>query len=241
MADDKLIRVTCEGAGLVPIEQMTVLQGNLKTLDQDARDRLRKSILTHGITFPFHIWRQKDLCYILDATQRYHVLHDLIREGFHVPPLPVAWIHAKDKREAAMKLLAAASQYGQVTNEGLRNFVNTFDLVPRKVVEIHRMPGVDMSAWLKQVEQISKQITIKGGGGDPSNTKSKTQAEDLQRFLNNDARHLILLYKLDIYDHVVARFDQLKAHYGCENISEAVLKAVEEILNASAKNRRGRK
>lgn len=231
MAEAKMIRVSCEGADVLPLDQMTVLQGNLKTLDPVAREQLKKSILTHGVTFPFHLWRSKDANYILDATQRYYVVHDLRREGYTVPDLPVVWIEAKDKRDAAMKLLAAASQYGVVTNEGLTSFVNTFDLVPRKVFDMHRMSNIDMSAWVKQIEQIKlDNVKFAASKGDPSNTKSKTQADDINRFLNNDARHLILLYKLDIYDAVVAKFDRLKVHYGCEDISTALLRAVDEVL-----------
>jgi hypothetical protein len=121
--NSKTIRVTCTGAATLPLEKLLPLQGELKTITPDRAAKLRASILRHGITFPFFVWRNGDKNFIIDAHQRDKVLQGLQTEGWTVPPVPVAWIEAADEKEAREKILLCNSQYGQMNESSLGAFI----------------------------------------------------------------------------------------------------------------------
>jgi hypothetical protein len=123
MKKNKTIRITCTAASTLPLAKMLPLQGDLKTLSEDNSGKLKASIIKHGITFPFFIWKNRGKHFIIDAHQRDKVLRQLQKEGWTVPPMPVAWIEARDEREAKEKILLCNSQYGQMTEESLGAFI----------------------------------------------------------------------------------------------------------------------
>ena len=86
----KSIQVKCSAAINVPLADLTPLQGDLKDLSEGNFEKLKKSILKHGITFPFFVWQSGGKNYILDGTQRDRVLKRMAEEGYEVPPLPRA-------------------------------------------------------------------------------------------------------------------------------------------------------
>ena len=99
------VQIRCKAAVNLDLDQLTPIQGDLKELSQTNFNKLKQSILRHGITFPFFVWQSGSENYILDGTQRDRVLTRMAEEGFHIPALPCALIDAKDKREAAEKIL----------------------------------------------------------------------------------------------------------------------------------------
>jgi ParB-like nuclease family protein len=73
-------------------------------------EKLKKSILKHGITFPFFVWQSDGESYILDGTQQDRVLKRMADDGYRVPPLPCSLIEAKNRKDAAEKILLISSQ-----------------------------------------------------------------------------------------------------------------------------------
>ena len=126
----KSIRVTCQGAATLPLEKLSPLQGDLKVLPEANHALLRESILRHGITFPFFVWRapkkKGGKCgshFIIDAHQRDKVLQRLAEDGYAIPEVPVVWIDALDEQEAKEKILLCNSNYGEMTEAGLGAFL----------------------------------------------------------------------------------------------------------------------
>src|SRR5206468_10150245 len=113
------VKINCKAAIEIALEDLRPLQGELKELTGANFEKLKQSILKHGITFPFFVWQSDGENYILDGTQRDRVLERMAEEGYGVPPLPCALIEAKNRKEAAEKILLISSQYGRVTDEGL--------------------------------------------------------------------------------------------------------------------------
>ena len=112
----KTIAIRCTAAVNLNLTDLTPLQGELKQLSKQSFEKLKRSILKHGITFPFFIWQDGGANYILDGTQRDRVLVQMAAEGYTIPALPCALIEAKDRKEAAEKILLISSQYGKMTN-----------------------------------------------------------------------------------------------------------------------------
>src|SRR6266545_2959340 len=138
------IAMRCTAAVSLQLGKLKPLQGGLKELSDASFEKLKQSILRHGITFPFFIWHSEGMNYILDGTQRDRVLKGMTEEGYEVPPLPCALIQAKDRKEAAEKILLISSQYGKMTNYSLEDFLaeNDFDL-PELQVELE-LPSIDL-------------------------------------------------------------------------------------------------
>src|SRR5215813_12089185 len=139
----KTIAIRCTAAVNLDLADLTPLQGELKELTGANFEKLKQSILRHGITFPFFIWQSEGKNYILDGTQRDRVLLELVAAGYKCPPLPCALIDAKDKREAAEKILLISSQYGRMTEESLDEFLAENDLSFLELADELELPCID--------------------------------------------------------------------------------------------------
>lgn len=56
---DKTVRVTCETAASLPLDDMVSFQGNLKSLSEKGFARLRASVIKYGLSFPSFIWQNE--------------------------------------------------------------------------------------------------------------------------------------------------------------------------------------
>lgn len=121
----KIIEITCEGVTeTVPIENLTDFQGSLKDLTDKAYEKAKQSILDHGFSFAVHVWKNKGHIYILDGHQRIRAVRHMCEfEGYYCPEIPVVSVQAKTLKQAKLKLLAAASQFGDVNKEGLYEYM----------------------------------------------------------------------------------------------------------------------
>lgn len=121
--NDKIIRVTCTPAETCALDDLVVIQGNLKTLMKDRYEKFKRNIIKHGICEPVSIWKNDGKIKILNGTQRTRTLTLMRDEGYTIPPIPINPIEAKDEKEARLKLLALVSQYGELTDEGLYEYM----------------------------------------------------------------------------------------------------------------------
>lgn len=120
------------------------MQGNLKELSQANFEKLKQSILKHGVTFPFFVWQSEGKNFILDGTQRDRVLAKMAEEGYEIPPLPAALIEAKNKKEAAEKILLISSQYGKMSEQSLDEFLAENELDMNELLDELELPALDM-------------------------------------------------------------------------------------------------
>src|SRR5215467_14017115 len=139
----KTITVRCKAAVNLDLAELTPLQGGLKELSGANFEKLKQSILRHGITFPFFVWQNQSVNYILDGRQRDRVLKTTIEQGHQAPPLPCALIQAKDRKEAAEKILLISSQYGRMTEESLNEFLAENDLSFLELSDELKLPAID--------------------------------------------------------------------------------------------------
>ena len=140
----RAIDVRCKAAINLGLADLTPLQGDLKELPQANFQKLKQSIVRHGITFPFFVWQNDGKNYILDGTQRDRVLTRMAEEGFEIPALPCALIEAKDRKEAAEKILLISSQYGKMTNNSLEQFLSENDLDLMELNDELELPSIDL-------------------------------------------------------------------------------------------------
>jgi hypothetical protein len=117
MEGKKIVIHNLNNLPTISYRSLTILQGDLKTLSEKDKLKLCKSIIKHGFFVPAFVWKSEDAMYILDATQRYYSLEALEENGYSIPPIPYVEIPARDKKDAAEKLLQITSRYGKINPE----------------------------------------------------------------------------------------------------------------------------
>lgn len=147
------IRITCTGAALAKLEDLTPLQGNLKKLEAEKYRKLKKALLEHGFSFPFFTWKNKDKLFILDGHQRDRALRRLKAQGYAVPPLPIDFVEAKDEKEAREKILLLSSQYGEMTDESLMAYLQESEIDLDDILDTVDLPQVDIEKLADRLEE----------------------------------------------------------------------------------------
>jgi hypothetical protein len=125
---EKTVRVTCRGAGTLPLDAIEEFQGNLKKRTKKDIEKIIKSILKWGFTFPFFVWENGGRNLTIDGHGRIIALGELRGQGYNLPPFPVVYIEAANEAEAKEKLLQQNSHYGTITREGLIEFVGDLEI-----------------------------------------------------------------------------------------------------------------
>lgn len=143
---------------LVALKDLQEFQGELKELTKDNYDKLYKQI-KKKFTMPFAVWEDKDgIIHMLDGHQRKHVLNEMISQGEDIPDkFPCNFIEAESEREAKEILLSFVSQYGQITDEGLAQFVTDAEFDADMLKENFNIPGLDLDVFCN--EHFNNQVT----------------------------------------------------------------------------------
>ena len=157
----KKINVSCSGAALVDLDELNPTQGNLKDLTKENYTKLKKQILKNGFSFPFHIWKDGKVMRCIDGHQRIRTLKAMRDEGYYIPKLPVDYIDAKDEKHAKELILANISEYGNMTQQGLYEFIETAEIDFKDLVDDYRLPEIDTDSFIdefyKELEDEDKE------------------------------------------------------------------------------------
>ena len=116
------LKVTCDVQSRETYTNLIPIQGDLKSLSKESYEKLKRSILKHGIHSPVFVWENEGKLNILDGHQRVRTYGQLEKEGFMIPPVPIIKIEATDIKKAKEILLTLVSQYGKIESEGLYEF-----------------------------------------------------------------------------------------------------------------------
>lgn len=143
---DKAVSIKCTGAKNLALEDLNILQGNLKDLSEENYKKLKREILNHGFSEPPSVWFNEGKWWLLNGTQRTRVLTGMKAEGYFVPPIPVSIIEADDITQAKEKVLALTSQYGEITDTGLYEFMNEAQ-IDLSYLDDLRFPEIDLDEW----------------------------------------------------------------------------------------------
>lgn len=121
------------------IKELHATQGDLKFLSEENYKKLKGRIESRGFDLPVTVWiDDKDVKHLVDGHQRKHVLET---EGWY-EPIPYLVINAKSLEEAAERLLEITSQYGTITQEGIDEFIATFELPEVDVLAHTNFDGI---------------------------------------------------------------------------------------------------
>jgi hypothetical protein len=130
------IKIACTGAGCEDYRTLIDLQGGLKEhTEEDINDAVA-SILKHGWSFPFFVWKIDGQKYVLDGHCRLKALAELESKGYSIPLLPSAYIHANDIQEAKIKLLKVNARYGTLTKASYKYFTKEMSSIDLEGISI---------------------------------------------------------------------------------------------------------
>lgn len=122
-----------------PITEFQATQGGLKFLSEENYKKLKGRIEARGFNQPVTVWVDKEgNKHLLDGHQRKHVLET---EKWY-EPIPYLVVEAKTIEEAAEILLEITSQYGTITQEGIDEFIATFQIPEMDVLEHTSFDGI---------------------------------------------------------------------------------------------------
>ena len=171
-----------------------IQQDDFKELSEHAKQKLKNSLVGNNFIQPFYVWEdpQGDI-YCLDGRHRTLVLEELITEGASIPELlPATFIDCANEQEAAKLVLIFSSAYAHVTEDGLRDFLSTFDLSSEEIAFQINLPDIDL---LKLYGDIDKDFG------------SANEELDIEAF--NDEIILKLKFSKDDYLFVKKRISTL--------------------------------
>lgn len=124
---------------LAPISEFSSTQGDLKFLSEENYKKLKNRIEARGFDIPVTVWIDPDgQKHLVDGHQRKNILET---EGWN-EPIPYLVITADSLEEAAERLLEITSQYGTITQEGIDEFIATFELPEIDVISHTNFDGI---------------------------------------------------------------------------------------------------
>ena len=132
----------------------------LKDLGTKGIEKLKNSLKENNFVQPFNVWQDdKGTIWILDGHHREKALKLLEAEGYEIPDLlPANFVQCNDRKDAAKMVLLYSSIYAKITNDGLGEFLDDFDLDLSNLVNEIDLPGLDLADALIDINNTSKEI-----------------------------------------------------------------------------------
>lgn len=129
-------------------ELQFIQQENFKEWINDGNLKLIESILKYQFIDAFKVWEFEGKLFCLDGRHRFLDLKSVSESGYNVPDLlPATFIDCKDMKEAAELVLVYSSAYAKITQQGLFDFVQRFDLDFPDLQNIMNIPEFDDIAF----------------------------------------------------------------------------------------------
>ncbi len=158
----KAVKIACKGADYAPLEDFINFQGNLKTLSEESYKKLKKQITKLGFSEPLSVWFNDEKKILLNGHQRVLTLKRMRDEDqYQIPYLPYSVVEAKDEAEAKRKLLSLASEYGQVTEKGMAEFVTDSKIDMSEIRSSFDFKSIDFDEVKKILDNpVGKSVTV---------------------------------------------------------------------------------
>lgn len=129
-------------------ELQFIQQDNFKEWISNGDKKLMESILKYQFIDPFKVWHHEGINYCLDGRHRFLDLDLAVKSGANVPDmLPATFIDCSNIKEAAELVLVYSSAYAKITQQGLLDFVDNFDLDFPDLKALVNIPDFDDIAF----------------------------------------------------------------------------------------------
>lgn len=106
--------------------------------------KLLQSLLKYQFADPFKVWEHEEKIYCLDGFHRYQDLLTLEKNGVHVPEeLPATFVQCTDINDAAELVLVYSSIYANITQRGLFDFIQMYEMNYDDIKSSIELPAFD--------------------------------------------------------------------------------------------------
>ncbi|HCK99515.1 MAG TPA: hypothetical protein DHW42_05345 [Candidatus Marinimicrobia bacterium] len=187
----------------IPYSKLEDFQGDFKkTITKEALNKLKNSIIKHGIFVPKFVWRQNGQIFTLDGHQTKKALIELEVDGYEIPEIPIIEIKAKNRKDAAEKLLQINSRYADINPE--TSFFKDFDF-DMSILDDIEMPEIksdlfedkkdgltDDDAVPEEVEPKCKEGDLFQLGNHRLLAGNSTKSEDVQTLMGRGKIDMLL-------------------------------------------------
>lgn len=124
----RVIEVSVKDCSLyIPYKELKAFQGDLKKIEHESVEKLKKAIIRVGFCFPVFVWRNDGDYHLIDGHQRKIALTSLDADGWTIPKIPAVEIVAESINDAREKLLYATSQFGEFNTETAQSWLESLD------------------------------------------------------------------------------------------------------------------
>lgn len=125
-----------------------IQQENFKEWVNNGDKKLLESLLKYQFVDPFKVWHHEGVNYCLDGKHRYLDLNKVAESGYIVPDLlPATFIDCDSMTSAAELVLVYSSNYAKITQQGLLDFVQNFELDFPDLQSMINIPEFDNIAF----------------------------------------------------------------------------------------------
>lgn len=137
------MKITCKSRDILPLESLVEFQGGLKNRTSKDINKIITSINKFGFATPFFVWQHDGINHVLDGHGRLLALNTMKSNGEIIPPLPVVFIDCENEEKAKQLLLRITSQYGEMTQESVLEFMDGLELeieevaLPAGTLDLH--------------------------------------------------------------------------------------------------------
>lgn len=103
---------------------------HFKEMPEGGWDRLKASLISNKFSDTFKVWQDEfGVNWCLDGKHRSTALEQLKAEGYTIPYLlPATFYDCGSKQEAAKLVLLFSAYYARMTQQGLYDFTQTFNI-----------------------------------------------------------------------------------------------------------------
>ena len=74
------LKVNCKGTAEISLDDINLIQGDLKSLSEKNFNKLKGQMLTHGFIVPFFVTKIEEKFFLLDGHQRFRVISELVEK-----------------------------------------------------------------------------------------------------------------------------------------------------------------
>lgn len=187
---------------LIEWRKLIFLQDDsFKNWSDDAKEKLKKSVVSNQFVTPFYVWQHRDKIYCLDGKHRSIILEELIADGQAVPEkLPATFIRCTNKTEAAKLVLIFSSIYARIDADGLYTYLNNYGLDFSKIISEIDVPGIDLEVFNERFAMDpSIEETIGVFKEKPATVKITFADEEQATAAIEDVKRLIAKYNGSFY------------------------------------------
>lgn len=130
---------------------------NFKEWVSDGDAKLMQSIVKYQFVDPFKVWNDGTTLYCLDGKHRWLDLKKAKESGEEVPDLlPATFIDCVNMKEAAELVLVYSSAYAKITEKGLLDYFEKYDLSFPELKDVFSLSDLDMVEFESSLKEMAE-------------------------------------------------------------------------------------